>query len=59
MGDTVYASRFYQTVITAGLDSLIQIQVSRTSGSGWATSVSFNLNEMPALSEENITFVEE
>lgn len=58
MGDTVYASRFYQTVITAGLDSLIQIQVSRTSGSGWATSVSFNLNEMPALSEENITFVE-
>lgn len=58
MGDTVYSSRFYQTVINAGLNSLIQIQVSKSSGSNWDTNVSFNLNEMPVLSANNITFTE-
>lgn len=58
MGDTVYSSRFYQDIINAGLNNLVQVQVSRTSGSGWSTSVNFNLNEMPVLSESNISFTE-
>lgn len=58
MGDTVYSSRFYQDIINAGLNNLVQVQVSRTAGSGWSTSVNFNLNEMPVLSESNISFTE-
>lgn len=58
MGDTVFASRFYQTVISAGLSDLVKIEIGRTSGS-YGQSASFNLNEMPVLDAENIVFVEE
>lgn len=59
MGDSVFASRFYQTVISAGLADLVKVEVSRTSGSGWAQSVAFNLDEMPVLDADNITFTAE
>lgn len=58
MGETLFASRFYQTVIDAGLTDLVQIQVSLTSGSGYGLSVDFALDEMPTLSADNITYVE-
>lgn len=58
MGDSVFASRFYQTAIEAGLNDLVKIEVGRTDGA-YAQSVSFNLDEMPVLDESNIKFTEE
>lgn len=58
MGDTIYASRFYQTAIDAGLKDLVEIQVSLTAGSGFGQNVDFNLDQMPVLDASNIAFVE-
>lgn len=54
MGDTVYASRFYQTVISAGLTDLVSIGI----GDDYAKSQDFALNEMPVLDASDITFEE-
>lgn len=58
MGETIYASRFYQDIISAGLSELVQVEVSLTSGSGFGLSCDINLNQIPVLSAENISFVE-
>ena len=57
MGDELYASRFYQTVIDAGLTSLVKIEVSKD-GENFGLNVKFDLNEMPTLAESDVTFVE-
>lgn len=57
MGDEIYASRFYQTVISAGLEDLLHVDLS-LDGNTYTSSVRFNLNQMPTLSAENIVFVE-
>lgn len=54
MGDTIYASRFYQTVISAGLADLVSIGI----GDGYEKSQAFALNEMPVLDGADITFEE-
>ena len=57
MGDELYSSRFYQTIIDAGLNGLVKVEVS-TDNSSFGLSVEFALNEMPTLSIDDITFVE-
>lgn len=57
MGDQMYSSRFYETVILAGLKDLVKIEVS-TNGTDYALNVGFNLNQMPTLEATNIIFVE-
>lgn len=57
MGDTVYASRFYETVIAAGLNGLVSIEVGR-SATAYGQSAVFNLNEFPVLDIANISFNE-
>ena len=57
MGDELYSSRFYQTAIDAGLNGLVKIEVS-TNNSTFDLNVSFDLNQMPTLASDNITFVE-
>lgn len=57
MGDELFASRFYQTVILAGLTELVKIEVSKNNAD-FDLSVDFDLNEMPSLSAENIVFEE-
>lgn len=58
MGDTVFASRFYQTAISAGLTDLVKIEIGRTPGT-YGQSAAFNLDEMPVLDALNIVYVEE
>lgn len=57
MGDTVYASRFYQSVLDAGLTQLIKIELS-LDGVTYSDNISFNLNQMPSIAANDITFVE-
>lgn len=58
MGDELFASRFYQTVISAGLTELLKIELSKNN-SDFGTSVGFDLDEMPSLSMDDISFVED
>lgn len=57
MGDELYSSRFYQTIINAGLSGLVKVEVS-TDNSTFALNVEFALNEMPTLDVNDIAFVE-
>lgn len=57
MGDTMYASRIYQSVIDAGLNDFINIQVSKDN-INFAYKTDFKLNEMPLITADNITFTE-
>ena len=53
IGETIYASRFYAPLTNAGIN-LSNILVGLSSPAS-SLSVSFNYNEMPVLSAENIT----
>ena len=57
MGDTVFASRFYQDVIDAGLTDLVSVEVGLSAGS-YGQSASFNLDQMPVLDAANILIAE-
>lgn len=62
MGDTLYASRFYKAIIQAGATNLIKIEVAYPYSSGspkWQDSISVPLNQIPALSDDNIVVVQE
>lgn len=58
MGDVLYASRFYQTAISAGLTDLIKIELSKNNND-FESNIEFALNEMPTISYDDITFVGE
>lgn len=50
IGDTVYAGRFFNAI--AGLNTnALQIQVSESAGSGYANSLSFDMNELPVVGD--------
>lgn len=57
MGETLYASRFYEDIISAGLNDLVMVQIS-TDNINFYNNVDFNLNQMPTLSLDNISIVE-
>ena len=59
MNDTVYASRFYADVISVGVQNLTSIEVKYPSSSSWQDVVSIPLNEMPAITAEDVTVVVE
>ena len=50
IGDSVYASRFFTAL--AGINAgVLQIQVSKSSSSGFANYLDFNMNELPVLGD--------
>ncbi|MBO7732876.1 MAG: hypothetical protein J6S67_09995 [Methanobrevibacter sp.] len=50
IGDTVYAGRFFSAL--AGLDvDIVQIQVSKSSDSGYANYLDFDMDELPVLGD--------
>lgn len=54
IGDSVYSSRFFSSV--AGLNAgILQIQVSKSSSSGFANSLTFNMNQLPVLGDRPIS----
>jgi uncharacterized phage protein gp47/JayE len=55
MAQTLYASRFYKSVIDAGVSDLINIQLSYPLGADLAESVDIPANQMPTLGENDIT----
>lgn len=57
MGEQLFSSRFYQTIINAGLTDLVKVEVS-LDGVDYNLNVEFALNKMPVLSAENISFEE-
>lgn len=56
IGQTIYASRFYCPIISAGLN-IISVEIGFLNGA-YGDLVSFNLNQLPVLSENNITVVQ-
>lgn len=57
MGDTIYASRFYGDVISAGVQSLESIEVAYPNTDTWKDVESVPLNEMPTLIADDVTVV--
>ena len=50
IGDSVYSSRFFSSV--AGLNAgILQIQVSKSSSSGFSNFLTFDMNELPVLGD--------
>lgn len=50
IGDTVYAGKFFSAL--SGIDAdIVQIQVSKSSDSGYANYVTFNMNQLPVLGD--------
>lgn len=56
IGQTIYASRFYCPIQSAGIN-IISLEIGKLDGS-FGDIVSFNLNQLPVLSEDNITVVQ-
>lgn len=57
MGDTLYASRFYSSVIAAGVNNLSAIEVAFPSTATFADEVDIPLNNMPTLDEADVTVI--
>lgn len=57
MAETVYASRFYCSVVEAGVEDLIKITIAYPLGSGFVDSVDVPANQIPVLVPENITVI--
>lgn len=50
IGDSVYASRFFQ--VLSGIDAqIVQIQVSKSSSSGFTNYLDFNMNQLPVVGD--------
>lgn len=55
MAQTIYASRFYADIVDVGVDNLENIEISYPSGSEWTDSVDIPANQIPVMSESDIT----
>ena len=55
MGDTLYASRFYNDVITAGVTSLKTIKIKYPASATAADSVDIDADEIPTISASDVT----
>jgi len=55
MAQTLYASRFYKTVLDCGVQDLVGVQISYPLGAALADSVDIPADQMPALDEGDIT----
>lgn len=58
IGSQIYASRFLSVIFGLGLGDVVleQVQVSKTSGSGWTNVISFDMDVLPTISSTNISF---
>lgn len=56
IGQTVYASRFYCPITAAGIN-IISVEIGLLNGA-YGDLVSFNLNQLPVLAQDNITVVQ-
>ena len=58
IGSSIYASRFLAVVSALGLQDVLleQIQVSKTSSSGFTNLLTYDMNILPTLDKANITF---
>lgn len=56
IGQTIYASRFYCPITSAGLN-IISVEIGFLEGA-YGDLVSFNLNQLPVLSQSNITVIQ-
>ena len=55
MGQTVYASRFYKSVILAGVENLQTIKIKFPAASGtYSDKLEIPLDKLPTLAKENI-----
>lgn len=50
IGDDVYASRFFGVISKFNAD-VLQIQVSKSAGSGYANYLTYNMNQLPVLGD--------
>lgn len=57
MGDTLYASRFYNSVTSAGVKNLSSIEVAFPSNGIFSDEVDIPLDNMPTLSEDDVTVI--
>lgn len=55
MAQTVFASRFYCSVVEAGVEDLIKITIAYPAGSAFVDSVEIPANQIPVINEANIT----
>lgn len=55
IGQTIYASRFYCPLLNLGAN-VVSIKISKD-GSNFSDSVTFNLNQLPVISTENIEVI--
>ena len=50
IGDTVYAGKFFSSL--SGIDAdIVQIQVSKSSDSGFSNYITFNMNQLPVVGD--------
>ena len=58
IGSSIYASRFLAVVSSLGLQDVLleQIQISKSSSSGFTNLLTYNMNILPTLDKANITF---
>lgn len=58
MGHTVYASRFYGTVIAAGASDVVEIKIDvlpeQEGGPDWRDFIETRINQLPVLDEANV-----
>ena len=54
IGDSVYAGRFYNAVSEFNVD-ILQIQVSKTSSSGYTNVLTFDMDELPVIGDRPTT----
>ena len=57
MGQTVYASRFYKTVLNAGIENLTSIEISFPASDQYGDKVEIPLDKLPTLSASDIVIV--
>lgn len=55
MGDTLFASRFYQSLFSAGVANIISVEVKHADSGDFADKISVSLDIMPILAESDIT----
>lgn len=58
IGSTIYASQFYADISRLAINDLqlVNVKISEDAGTTWADVLSFDLNELPTIDEDDITF---
>ena len=57
MAQVLYASRFYKSVIQTGVNDFVGVELQYPAGGSRVDSIEIPADEIPVLSEDNITVV--